>query len=645
VILEPRDRTPHGVGMQVQVAVGLCGLVALALGITLFATTRVITRRSMDLAADDLGAARAAFSRVVVSRGKATAVQVRLITALPVLRAHLPTEDLQRDRPRLDALVDEYRRQLGAQFAILTDRRGVWTAQRGWPDGASVPGELKSAVDEALQRRSRSRMIALAGSLYLVVTEAAMRGDEILGTLTVGLAFDDEAARELAATTHSEISLLVDGRISGTSLRPEERSQLLAHINRPEHARSESIALVTLGSGGRYAAAVYPLGAAPFHDVRVAHAGGELVLLRDWRPTQMFIDEVRRQVLQGGAVVLVVALVLGVAFSGHVTRPLRDAAAAATRLAAGDWSEVPVRGTTEAATMAAAFNTMGERLRDTYERLQERTRTLEQEVAERQRAEHKLTIAKSAAEHASVAKSAFLANMSHELRTPLNSIIGYGELLQELATERGDTGYLPDLDRIVSAGRHLLSLISGVLDLSRIEAGRMVLDLEEIEAGVLLRDVLATVHPLAKERRNRVTSEGLDELGMIYSDQTKLRQVLLNVVGNACKFTEGGQVHVAARRIRTHHDTIIVDVSDTGIGMTREQMGRLFRDYAQADGSTTRRHGGAGLGLAISHRICRLLGGTISVKSELGRGSTFTITFPADAGRESHERPSLLAAS
>ncbi len=609
----------------------MCTLVALALGITLFAAARVITRRSMDLAADDLASARSAFSRLVASRAKAASAQVRLLTQLPVFREHMTSPDFGKNNAPLAAMVEDYRRQLGATFVVLADREGRWQVQPGWTPGEPAPEVLRTGIASALARQSPSDLAVFRDSPILVVSEAVTSGDQTIGTVSVGLALDDTIASEFAQVTRSEISFVTRGRVSSSSLDAIERADLLARIGRPGRQSPGSVSLIELGSGrGQFIAGVYPLVAEPADDTRPRVEGGQLILLRDWRHTQVFIDELRAQILQGGLVVIIVALVVGIGFSSHVTRPLRDVSAAAERLAAGDWSDVPVRGGSEAATMASAFNTMAGRLRDTYERLQERTRTLEHEVQERQRAENKLLVAKSAAEQASVAKSSFLANMSHELRTPLNAIIGYSELLQEQAADRGDTDYLPDIDRIAAAGRHLLTLIGGVLDLSRIEAGRMELEVEEFDAGALVGDVLATAQPLARERRNRLIAEGLDGLGRIRSDEIKLRQVLSNIVGNACKFTSDGDVRISARRAHARHDAIVIHVTDTGIGMTREQVGRLFRDYAQADGSTTRRFGGTGLGLAISARLCALMGGTISVKSEPGRGSTFTITVPAD---------------
>ncbi|MEZ5416698.1 MAG: ATP-binding protein [Vicinamibacterales bacterium] len=252
--------------------------------------------------------------------------------------------------------------------------------------------------------------------------------------------------------------------------------------------------------------------------------------------------------------------------------------------------------------------------------------------------------ARAAAEEANVAKSEFLANMSHELRTPLNAILGYSEMLWEDARTQGATAAAADLERVTSAGRHLLALITDVLDLSKIEAGRMELHVDSVDAGAVVRHVLDTSETLAAAAGNRLTADGLGGLGTIRSDAVKLQQVLLNLVGNACKFTSHGHVHVAGRRERDGAaDWLVVEVSDTGIGMTPEQVARLFGQFMQADSSTTRRFGGTGLGLAISQRLCHLMGGAITVKSRIGEGSTFTLRVPALAPGGDAEDPAAVA--
>jgi signal transduction histidine kinase len=257
----------------------------------------------------------------------------------------------------------------------------------------------------------------------------------------------------------------------------------------------------------------------------------------------------------------------------------------------------------------------------------QRTEALTREVAEHRRTEAELMRAMAEAEQASVAKSAFLANMSHELRTPLNAIIGYSELLLEDAEGAGQVACAADVGRIIGAGKHLLALINDVLDLSKIEAGHMQLDVETFDLATLLQGVVGTTAPLAAARGNRLVVEGAATAGVIHSDRTKVQQVLLNLLGNAAKFTERGEIRLTVTR---RADRVSFAVADTGIGMTGEQMGRLFKEFSQADVSTTRRYGGTGLGLAISQRLCRLMGGAIDATSAPGQGSTFTVCLPVD---------------
>jgi len=233
-------------------------------------------------------------------------------------------------------------------------------------------------------------------------------------------------------------------------------------------------------------------------------------------------------------------------------------------------------------------------------------------------------------EAASQHKSQFLANMSHELRTPLNAIIGVSEMLLEDA-HADDAGHLVEpLERIMRAGKHLLALINDILDLSKIEAGRMDLHVESFALRPLLEDVAATVRPMAEKNGNELVVECAADAGSMRADPTRVRQALLNLAANAVKFTEKGRVAFSvAREHEGGQDWVVIQVADTGIGMTPEQTARLFQEFVQADASTTRRYGGTGLGLAISRRFCRMMGGDITVRSAPGSGSTFTIRLPA----------------
>jgi signal transduction histidine kinase/CheY-like chemotaxis protein len=245
-----------------------------------------------------------------------------------------------------------------------------------------------------------------------------------------------------------------------------------------------------------------------------------------------------------------------------------------------------------------------------------------------------LTVAKEIAEQANRTKSTFLANMSHELRTPLNAIIGYSEMLEEEAEERGLDDLGPDLGKIHAAGRHLLTLINDVLDLSKIEAGKMELFLEDFELTALVKDVESTIRPLVEKAHNTLEVRCPAEIGTIHSDLTRVRQILFNLLSNAGKFTQRGRVGLDVFPVRVRGvDFVEFAVSDTGIGLEPEQVERLFQSFSQADPTTSRKYGGTGLGLVISRRFAQMMGGDITVQSEFGKGSVFTVRIPRVAGR------------
>ena len=215
----------------------------------------------------------------------------------------------------------------------------------------------------------------------------------------------------------------------------------------------------------------------------------------------------------------------------------------------------------------------------------------------------------------------------------MNAIIGYSEMLQEDAVDLNADGLVPDLKKVNAAGKHLLELINSILDLSKIEAGKMELHLEDFSIARMVEDIAAMVRPLTEKNGNQFEVRCDAGIGIMHADLTKVRQVLLNLLSNACKFTEKGTVSLAAQREGSDNDAwLTFSVKDTGIGLTSEQVGRLFQEFSQADTTTARKYGGTGLGLAISRRLCRLMGGEITVTSEPDRGSTFTVRLPIDVG-------------
>jgi len=263
-------------------------------------------------------------------------------------------------------------------------------------------------------------------------------------------------------------------------------------------------------------------------------------------------------------------------------------------------------------------------------------RELEAQNIERRKAEAEVrrlfndaTQAHEEAIAASRVKSQFLANMSHELRTPLNAILGYTELLQITNTRRNDVRSNADLERIHKAGTHLLTLINDILDISKIEAGKMQLEMRDFALESLLDDVVETVRPLAESNRNTFETDFADDIGPIHADALRLKQCLLNLLSNACKFTKGGRVTFSVRREeRESGEAVLFRIADTGVGLSNEQIARLFLPFTQADESTTRKFGGTGLGLAITKKLVDAMSGKISVQSSLGSGSTFTIELP-----------------
>ncbi len=341
------------------------------------------------------------------------------------------------------------------------------------------------------------------------------------------------------------------------------------------------------------------------------------------------------------------AFIVAYRLQGAISQPITELATAATKLAKEPDFTVRVnqRASGEIGALITSFNSMLETIqqrtaeveaaRETAEEARERIHqinlkleeanfTLEQRVAERTR---ELAQASKAADEANKSKSSFLAKMSHELRTPLNAIIGYSEMMLEEAGDDGNTAMGEDLNKVLSAARHLLGLINDVLDISKIEAGKMELYIESFEIHQLVSDVATTITPLVQKKGNTLNVDCPADIGIMQADATKIRQMLLNLLSNASKFTEKGSVTLAVQR-DPNGVLIHMKVSDTGIGMTPEQVGRLFKAFSQADASTTSKYGGTGLGLVISKQFARMMGGDVTVDSTAGVGTTFTITLP-----------------
>ena len=293
--------------------------------------------------------------------------------------------------------------------------------------------------------------------------------------------------------------------------------------------------------------------------------------------------------------------VLGYAISWSLVGPVEEIEARLNQVAAGDFTQrVHVINRDELGTLAANVNRMCEELGRLYQQI----------------------------ETASQNKSQFLASMSHELRTPLNAIIGLTEMMVTNAARFGTEKAKEPLQRVHRAGTHLLGLINQVLDLSKIEAGKLELNPTAVNFAPLIDEVIGTARQLAEQNKNRLVVEAQDNLGALTVDPMRLRQILLNLLSNACKFTKQGEVTLRARKVVDGRDWVEFAVADTGIGMTAEQQAKLFEEFTQADASTAQEYGGTGLGLAITRKLARMMGGDVTVTSEPGKGSVFTVRLP-----------------
>ncbi|QHV00155.1 ATP-binding protein [Synechocystis sp. CACIAM 05] len=355
-----------------------------------------------------------------------------------------------------------------------------------------------------------------------------------------------------------------------------------------------------------------------------------------------------RMLVLVGLVSTALLLIAVYLLSIKITKPILLITKAAIDISSGDReARAPVLGEDELGILAKSFNLMTNELRESNSSLEKKNQELElaqkqlavanscleekvqQRTEELENTVKALELASSEAEAANATKSIFLANMSHELRTPLNAIIGYSEMLIEEAEDLDSEELVPDLDKILRSGKSLLALINDLLDISKIEAGKMELYLETFNLKELIAGILDTISPLLKNNNNKLEVEISLESEEVYGDLIKLRQGILNLLSNASKFTKDGIISFIVEEFKVDEkDWLSFQVKDTGIGLTEEQMSKLFQPFTQADSSTTRKYGGTGLGLAITRKFCQMMGGDIYLTSEIGVGSSFTIKLP-----------------
>jgi len=608
--------------LETHVAVAVTLVVALALGAAWLVATRVITSGSLDQASTQLDAARSAFYQLEDDRADFAAAQTALVTALPVFRSYMTDSRLTRDLATMQAMTEDYRRQLKAAFCIVTSRNGVWLGSSEWPGGKAPPAWLNRMTSVSAAGQPQRDIADVGGRLFLVVSEPARFAEETLGTLTVGYALDDGVARQLAAVTHSDVNIIIGRGLAASSLSGGPRQALAALVATDRSFAPGGAASLTSLGGGEYVAGAFPL-----TPDRREDAAGRLVLLQDWAPTRRYLGELQRQMFLAGLAIFAVALAGGLLFARRLSRPLKDIAAGAADIAAGNWSRwVPVRGSAEAIVTARGFNAMTGSLRHWYDEAKKRDDELRQ--AQKMEAIGRLA-----------------AGVAHDFNNLLTAITGYTELLSyRLGPQHPGRD---EVGEILAAADRAAELTKQLLTFSRRQAARpRILALEQVVGGIE-----QMLHRIISEDIELVTSIGPD-LGRVRADRGQIEQVLLNLVVNARDaMPNGGKLKITVANAEVGaapHDVthtplpgryVRLSVGDTGHGMDQETVARIFEPFF-----TTKEAGrGTGLGLAVVYGIVQEAGGLIDVDTALGRGTTFHVYLPATDERETAEAPAAAA--
>ena len=593
----PLPSTPWRERLETRLLFFVTLVTGVAVAAMLLAANRIITAGAIERMHGDQDAAKLAFDRLIERRGEFASSQSRLITELPVFRAHLSDPRIAGDRATIEALADEYRTNVAADFLLVASADGAWLGLSNWPGGAAPAWTALSGAPDPSQSEATRRLVVLPDGVYLVVLEPARFVDEIVGWMAIGYRLDDRLALELSRLTRAEVNIVAGGRLWSSSLS--------------DHARRAMATAVTTGvpppdwvelGSTRYSSRRYRLDASGV-------SSASLILLIDWTPTQRLIDQLSRRLIWIGLTAFLLAVVGATIFSRRAARPLRDVVDAAREITRGEWTRrVPVRGSSEAAAMALAFNEMTASLT-----------TLNTQLA----------AAKDRAEEASKTKDQFLANMSHELRTPLNGIMGMTSFVLDTRLSDEQREYMAIID---TSAHSLLGIVNDILDFAKIDAGALAVDRVPFDTRACFEHTRAILTPLARARHLELIYDIDPALPpWLVGDDLRLRQILLNLGGNAIKFTSTGSVRVRAhaRPDDAHGGVVLhVEVIDTGIGIPADRQAAIFEPFVQADGSSTRRYGGTGLGLTICARLVALMGGSMSIASAPGTGSTFAFSVP-----------------
>jgi signal transduction histidine kinase/CheY-like chemotaxis protein len=504
----------------------------------------------------------------------------------------------------------------------------------------------ESLVQRALATGQPASGIAIApqSSQIIGVAPARVRSSqEVRGVILAVFFIEEPFITEISQVLRIDVALVKDNAAIVSTIDPasgyeQHLSDTAAALANGNVARN-----VTYGDGTIVRLLAHPL-------VLAGQDQGMVIVAEPLDNLYQIQRDLQLVLFLFAGLVALTSLFFAIGVLANFARPLTALAEASREVSQGKLDRrvaVPLILNTrdEVSDLADNFNLMTERLASLYGSLEQqvaqRTSELLEERNKLDQTLRELAVARDQALEANRAKSSFLANMSHELRTPLNAIIGYSEMLQEDAQDQGQPTLVDDLDKINAAGRHLLMLINDILDLSKIEAGKMDIYVESFPVQPLLREIVDTVQPILDKNHNKLTLHCPPDVSVMRSDMTKVRQCLFNLLSNASKFTHDGSVTLT---VSIDGPTIFFRVADTGIGMSPEQLSKLFREFSQADASTTRKYGGTGLGLAITRRFCQMLGGDISVQSEPGKGSTFTVNLPLELPEtrtEPHVPPSV----
>ena len=596
----------------------LLAAVALIAGVSLAAAllsaSNVIQGYSLSRSTDDLGAARAAFDRLVASRARFAATHTRLITELPVFRANLdPSSNIGGDAATIGAMAEEYRGKLGADFCVVTDARGKWIGEPGPGSGASRQA-LAAAIDEARSGRSVNDVVAIADSLYLVVSEPARFADEVLGTMTAGYKLDDRVAKELSLVTHTEVNLVCPGkRLCGSSLPGPQRADLVSALSSGLPRIGDDTPSRRRIGRADYVSAVYPLIPAD-----TARRRGQLVLLRAWAPTQHAVDQMGGRLMWVGIATIAVTLAGSIVVSRRLTRPLTHLAEVARDIATGNWGrEVPVdTGTSESRIMATAFNDMTRTLRHWHQEASNQAARVQENYDNFRNAQNALREREEQLRQAQKMEAIgrLAGGVAHDFNNLLTAILGYADFLAEDVPAESR----PDVENIQKAGRTAIALTRQLLAFSR----QQVIQPELVDVNTVVSNTDKLLRRLLRE--DIVVRLRLEpDLPSIKADPGQIEQIVLNLAVNARDaMPDGGTLTIATS---SEPSRAVLTVGDTGCGMTDDVKARMFEPFF-----TTKPFGkGTGLGLATVYGIVQQTHGTIDVDTVPGRGTTFRISLPA----------------